>query len=232
MKNKKYLPWSKLPLIAIPKICSDSQKRVWSKLINQACGMKADAEGNLDPEQYYLSMVGSTGTALSVGGLRWFLGGVVPVRFKNGKGSVYDETLQPDVVLLPDKGGLWASEARLNRFLIRLGKALTNKKKRGKPLWIPDWSNNVKRTLNYIVQGWCESIIVNNETWPPLCCLTYGALAKFLTLCETPVGQGRLWSEKHPPRTLETEIQRLGLVAITKGKIKDVEKKFGEFRFC
>ncbi len=224
MKNKTLLPWSKLPPIHIPKKCSDSQKMAWNKLIYQACAMKVDAEGNFDPEQYYLDMVKSTGTVVSVGGLRWFLGGVVPVRFKNRKETVYDETLQPDTVLLPAKDSLWASEARLNSFLIKLGKALANKSKRGNPLWVPDWPKNTDRTLTYVVQGWCESIFFNGEKWPPLCCLSTPALAKFIKLCKS-------CGNINDPRTLEQAIRRLGLVSIPKGRIKEVEKRFGQFHF-
>jgi hypothetical protein len=217
----------------IPKECFDSQERALSELNNKACGMKTDAQGNCAPEKYYLEMVKSTGTALSVGGLREFLGGVVPVRFKNKTGTRYDETLEPDTVLLPAKEDcLWASEARLNHFLIQLGRALAKSGGRGKPLWIPDW-REVKEVNHLIVLGWCDRILVAGEHWPPLCCLTYGALAKFLTLCKPSRWNiDKVTRLPSNPRTLEAEIRReLGLVSIPKGKIKQVESRFGQFRF-
>jgi len=152
------------------------------------------------------------------------LGGVEPVRLKHGKGIVYAETLQPDIVLLPDKDGLWASEARLNSFLKKLGKALANKKERGKPLFVPDWQHGVEKVLQFVVAGWCERIWVDGEQWPPLCCLTSPALAKFLNLCKAC---GRV----DDARTLEQTIRRLGLRRIPKGRIKEVERPLGQFRF-
>ena len=226
MKNKKFQSWPELPPIHIPKTCFNSQKRAHEKLVNQATDMKLDAQGSLDPEQYYLRMVESTGTALSVGGLRQFLGGVVPVKLKHGKGAVYDDSLQSDVVLLPDKDGLWASEARLNRFLIRLGRSLAKSKTREKPLFVPDWQHRVEKVLQFVVAGWCERILVDGEHWPPLCCLSAPALAKFLTLCKKP-----LWENAKNYRTLEQHIRRLGLHQISKGRIKEVERRFGQFRF-
>jgi hypothetical protein len=204
-----------------------SQERALSKLINQATGMKADEEGNLDPEQYYLDMVAAKGTAASIGGLRYFLGGVMPVILKKGAGLVYDETLEPGIVLLPDKDGLWASETRLNSFLKKLGRALESTKKRGAPLWEPDWLHNVDQTLRYIVYGWRESITVDGERWPPLCFLTTPALVQFLRKCN--VTHCKL--AKKDARTIEKEIQRLGLVGIPRGRIKHVQKRGGKFYF-
>jgi len=204
-----------------------SQQRALLSLIFQATSRKADAEGNLDPEQYFLDRVAVSGTAISVGGLRDFLGGFVPVRLKNGAGTVYDETLGPDIVLLPNKGGLWASEARLNSFLKRLGRALESTRKRGAPLWEPDWLNNVDQTERYIVHGWCESIIVDGEKWPPLCLLTTPALVKFLGQCK--VTHCKL--ARKEPRTIERAIQRLGLVRISRGRIRYVERRGGRFLF-
>jgi hypothetical protein len=135
-----------------------------------------------------------------------------------------------------DEDNLWASESRLNRFLKRLGRALESTKKRGE-FWVLDWQKNVNRTLSYIVQGWCKRIRVDGELWPPLCCLSTPALAKFLTLCKVPPGQAPLWNKEKEtglpkqPRTLEQEIRRMKLVRIPKGRIKEVEKKFGQFRF-
>jgi hypothetical protein len=204
-----------------------SQNRALSKLIFQATSRKADAEGNLDPEQYFLDLVAASGTAASVGGLRDFLGGFLPVKLKNGSGTVFDERLGPGVVLLPDKGGLWASEARLNSFLKRLGRALESTRKRGGPLWEPDWMNGVDQTVRYIVMGWCESIIVDGELWPPLCLLTTPALIKFLRECK--VTHCKL--ARKEPRTIERAIQRLGLVRILQGRIRYVERRGGRFLF-
>jgi len=202
-----------------------SQERAMSKLVNQATGMKADEEGNLDPEQYYLDMVAAKGTAASVGGLRYFLGGVVPVILKHQTGLVYDQTLEPDIVLLPEKDGLWASETRLNSFLKRLGRALESTKKRGAPLWEPDWMQGVDQTERFVTEGWCKRIIVDGEWWPLLCCLTYPALQQFLKRRKRPL------ATKDSDVAFRQRIRRLGLVSIRKGKIRHIEKRGGKFYF-
>jgi len=210
---------------AIPDGCRDSQRRALNKLIMRASEMKGDEKGeldtiHLDPMQYYLDLVASTGTA-AVSGLRPFLGGVVAVRFKNRSGIVYDETLEPDVVLLPTKNDPLASEAALNSFLIRLGRALERSKNPAKrrPLWPLDWEKNVAPTTFLIVQGWCDRIIVDGQMWPPLCCLTAGALMELLSLSKSTQCKNTAAKEA---RTVEAELRRLGLVRIAKGKFKRV----------
>jgi hypothetical protein len=203
-----------------------SRSRAMNKLIIQVTGRKLNDKGHLDAEQYFLDMVAVKGTA-SIGSLRYFLGGVVPVRLKNKREITYDETLMPNVVLLPDKDGLWASEARLNRFLKNLGRILSSKKKRGTSLHEPDWLHGVDQTVRFIVEGWCQNITVDEENWPILCFLTTSALVKFLRLCN--VKHCKLG--RKDARTIEREIQRLGLVRLPRGRIKHVEKKGGHFHF-
>src|SRR6266545_4899620 len=78
-----------------------------------------------------------------------------------------------------------ASETHLRRFFIRLGRALASKKKRKE---IPDWSQQgVDPTEKFIVEGWCGNIVVDGETWPPLCCFSTKALALFLALVKRPL---------------------------------------------
>jgi hypothetical protein len=204
-----------------------SQRQAMHELIIQVTGRKLNDKGHLNAEQYYLDMVAANGTAASIGGLRYFLGGVVPVSLKNKREIIYDETLMPNIVLLPDKDGLWASEARLNRFLKNLGRTLSSKKKRGTSLYEPDWLHGVDQTLRFIVEGWCQNITVDEERWPMLCFLTTPALAKFLRLCN--VKHCKLG--RKDARTIEREIQRLGLVRIPRGRLKHVEKRGGRFLF-
>jgi len=122
-----------------------------------------------------------------------------------------------------------ASEARLKSFLVRLGRALEFTEKRGA---LPNWGDNTNRIARVMAWGWCSLTVVDGEVCPPLCCFTYPALAKFLTLHKHslwPLVKGtRLPAE---PRTLERAIERLGLVPISKGKIKGVEKRFDKFWF-
>lgn len=204
-----------------------SQKNALRKLINQATGRKINELGNMDAEQYYLDMVAAKGSAASVGGLRYFLGGVVPISVDHGRGRDYHKSLIPDVVLLPDENGLWSSEARLNRFLKRLGRALLSPKKRGVELYNPDWEHGVDQTERSIVFGWCESIIVDEERWPPLCLFTTAALVRFLRLCNVKYCK----LARKDARTLERAIQRLGLVRLPRSRIKHVERRGGRFYF-
>ena len=214
-------------LLAVCLRVWQSQKSAMHKLMIQATGEKVNERGNLDIEQYYLDLVAAKGTAVSIGDLRYFLGGVVPVSLNHGRGIVYDKTLMPDLVLLPDHNGLWTSEARLNRFLKKLGRALSSKKKRGAELYVPDWLHSVDQTERYIVLGWCENITVDSETWPPLCFLTTSALVRFLRLCNVKYCK----LARKDPRTIERAIQRLGLVRMPRGQIKYVEKRGGKFYF-
>jgi hypothetical protein len=205
---------------AIPEACRESQRRALHKLIMRASEMEGDEKGELDPIQYYLDLVASTGTA-AVAGLRPFIGGVVAVRLKNRTGMVYDETLGQDVVLLPTKNDPLASEAVLNRFLIRLGRTLQRSKNptNRRALWPLDWERNVDRTTMLIVQGWCDRIIVDGQKWPPLCCLTAGAMMELLSLSNS--NQCRNTAGKEA-RTVEAELRRLGLVRIPRGKFRRV----------
>jgi hypothetical protein len=197
-----------LPPVKIPKACYGSQERARKKLTLQALGLKRNEAGDaslgsirIDAEQMFLSKVEATGTVFGVRGLFPFLGGLWT-------------TDSP-----------YRSEARLNRFLIKLGRALASTKKRRK---LPDWLQSVDQTERFIVEGWCESIFVDGERWPSLCCFTTPALVKFLRLCN--VKHCKLATKDS--RTLEKAIQRLGLVRIPRGRIKHVEKKFGVFRFA
>ena len=83
------------------------------------------------------------------------------------------------------------------------------------------------QTIRFVVLGWCESIIVDDENRPQLCFFTTPALAKFLTLC-TP----QRWKPEQDPRTLERAITRVGLLKMPTGRIKRVEKKSGQFYFA
>lgn len=184
-----------------------SQERALTKLIIQANGYKLGGRGDaslgsipLDAERMFLSEVEATGTVFAVQGLMMFIHN------------------------LWEKDSPYRSEARLNSFLIKLGRALADTTKRRE---LPDWSNGVQQHLRYIVHGWCEGITVDGERWPLLCCLSYPALAKFLTLCIP-----QRWKPTNDPRALERAVERLGLVPISKGKIKYVEKRNGQFRFA
>jgi hypothetical protein len=223
LKNPKVKAWAddqrknciKPP--PIPKVCYESQKWALEKLTLQALRLKRKEPGDarfgdtrIDTEQMLLSKAQAAGTA-NFRGLRLFM-----------------DTLWSN---LP------ASESRLNRFLIRIGRALESKDAR-RPDWSkPDWLEVPKYEM-LIVEGWCDRINGDGEHWPPLCCLTYGALAKFLTLCKVPPGQAQLWGKEMDtnlpknPRTLERAVQRLGLVPIPKGRIRNVEKRQGQFRFA
>lgn len=127
-------------------------------------------------------------------------------------------------LLLPFIRSLWEkartatvpnSEIRLNRFLIKLGRALSATRKRRE---LPDWKH-MNQTLLLVAQGWCESTTIDNRCWPVLCLLTAPSLAKFLSFCTPP-----RWKGERDPRTLERAIARLGLVRIAKGRISHVEK--------
>jgi hypothetical protein len=113
------------------------------------------------------------------------------------------------------------SESRLKRFLIRLGRALADKSKRRA---LPDWEHKVDRPMQLIAEGWCERISVDGKMWPPLCCLSTPAIKKLLSLSKV-IGTTR------EARTIEQAIRRLGLKRIPRGRIQDVEEKFGVFRF-
>jgi len=82
------------------------------------------------------------------------------------------------------------------------------------------------QTMRLIVDGWCESINVDELQWPILCFLTTPALAKFLSLCAPP-----RWKAHQDERTLERKIMRLGLIRIPKGRIRHVHKKGDRIHF-
>jgi hypothetical protein len=192
-----------------------SQERALTKLIAQANGYKLGGRGDaslgsipLDAERMFLSEVEATGSAMVRGLLPfirrlWETDKTVIVKTAAG--------LENRVIPNPD-----LSEARLNRFLIKLGRALADNKKRRE---LPDWLHGVDQTLRYIVHGWCESITVDGERWPPLCFFTTLALAEFLTLCNPP-----RWNKTQDPRTLERAIRRLGLVSLSRGRIRHVKE--------
>ena len=196
-----------LPPRKIPKACYDSQEKARKKLTLQALGLKRNEAGDaglgdtpIDAEQNFLREVEATGTVFGVRGLLPFL----------------------QSLWLADSP--YRSEVRLNRFLIKIGRALASTKKRR---ILPDWSQSVDQTERFIVEGWCESIFVDGERWPSLCCFTTPALVRFLRLCN--VRHCKLATKDS--RTIEKAIQWLGLIRIPRGRIKHVEKRLGVFRF-
>ena len=187
----------------IPKACYDSQKRAMAKLTMQALGIKCRPGGDstfgdiaVDAEQCLLSEVEASGTVRGT----YFL---------------------PFVRSLGETGSPYKDDARLDRFLIKVGRKLENKSKRRN---LPDWHYGVDQTMQYIVHGWCVRILVDGEKWPPLCCLSTPVLKGFLRLAKGV----RTAKEA---RTIEQEIRRLGLKRISKGRVMRVEKRFGVFRF-
>jgi len=227
-----------LPPIKIPKVCQKSKERALHILILQARGIKAGGQGDahsgntkIDAEQMFLSEVEAAGNVLVVRGLLPFLRslweseGYYRTEIKRRWIKSFNSKKQTRYKLEIQK-----LDVRLNRFLIRLGKALSSEKNRRQ---LPDWSErSVNQTLRYIVEGWSQRIVVDGEKWPPLCCLSTNALAEFLTLCKP-----RRWTIipgtqlPQNPRALERSIQRLGLVRIPKGRLKEVEKRNGQFYF-
>lgn len=212
-----------------------SQSCALDKLIIRALGYSCKAGGgasfgdvDIDLEQMVLCDAEATGSAMKVRGLLPFIRNLweeeKTVFVKTAKGrwrptpAVSSAGLERKVIPNPQM-----SEARLNRFLIKLGRALSASEKRRK---LPDWMH-MDQTIRFIVHGWCESIIVDDEPWPQLCFLTTPALAKFLALC-TP----QRWKSEQDPRTLERAITRLGLIRISTGRIKLVARESGKIRFA
>jgi len=212
-----------------------SQSGALNKLIIQARGYRCKQGGGatigeteIDVERMMLSEAEAAGSAMKVRGLLPFIRSLwekdktVIVKTATARWrptpANWAAGLERRVIPNPDM-----SEPRLNRFLIKLGRALAATEKRRD---LPDWMH-MDQTIRFIVHGWCESITVDGEHWPQLCFLTTPALAKFLTLC-TP----QRWKNERDPRTLERAITRLGLVRIPKGRIKHVEKKSGQIRFA
>lgn len=115
-----------LPPMVAPKVCLESKGRAMQKLTLQALDWKQKEGGRaasgdipIDAERMFLSKVEAMGTVFAARGL------------------------------LPFINGLWKadspyqSENRLNRFLIKLGRALASKKKRTS---LPDWLHKVDQT--------------------------------------------------------------------------------------
>jgi len=201
-----------------------SQKRALNKQIIQAWGYKCKDGGGasvggqeIDIERMILSEVEATGSAMKATGLLTFLRSLwesdKKIIVRTAKG--FEGRTIPN----PDK-----SETRLNRFLIKLGRALALTKKRRE---LPDWQHEVDQTERFIVLGWCEEIIMDNEKWPPLCFLTTPALGRFFKLCN--VTHSKLG--RKDSRTIERAVQRLGLVRLSRGRIKHVEKRGGRIHF-
>lgn len=207
-----------------------SQRIAHSKLMIQALGYKRKEGGGasigetpIDLEHMLLTEAEATGSAMKVGHLLpyikslWEADKTILVK-KPGSKAVktladWEGSFERRVIPNPDQ-----SEERLNRFLIKLGRALADKSKRRD---LPDWIH-LNQTIRFVVEGWCQRIEVDGEPWPMLCLLSTPALAKFLTLCNPP-----RWQANQDPRTLERAIQRYGLVRIQSSKIRRVEKKFG-----
>jgi hypothetical protein len=201
-----------------------SQRQALNKLIIKPWGYRCKAAGGasvgameIDVERMILSEAEATGSALKATGLPRFLRSL----WETDKTLIVKTAagFERRVIPNPDR-----SEARLNRFLIKLGQALARTKKRRA---LPDWLHGVDQTERFIVHGWCESITVDNERWPPLCFLTTPTLTRFLRMCK--VTHCKLGGKDS--RTIERAIQRLGLVRIPQGRIKHVEKRGGSFHF-
>ena len=196
---KKPLPWDELPPRKIPQACYDSRERARTLLTVQALGYKRSEPGD--------AALGS----VRLDAERMFLSQVEATGKATARG------------LLAFLNMIWKTEDRRDRFLIRLGRALADTSKRRR---LPDWLKGVDQTERFIVEGWCASIIVDGEQWPPLCCLMHGTIHKFLKLCERPL------AVTDSDMSFRQKIRRLGLVGISNGKIKHVEKKLGQFRFA
>lgn len=203
---------------------AQSRERARNKQIIQALGWKCKEGGGarlgnteIDFEQRLLTEAAATGSAMKVRGIFLFIENL----WKTDKTVIVKtaQGLEHRLIPNPDK-----SEARLNRFLIKLGRALSSTQKRRQ---LPDWLHGVDQTERFIVEGWCENITVDGETWPMLCFFTTPALVKFLRLCN--VKDCKL--ARKDARTIERAIQRLGLVRIPRGRVKYVERRGGKFYF-
>lgn len=211
-----------------------SQSHALTRLIVEAWGYKRMSKGDarlgaieFDFESMLLREAEATGSAITVGPLLPFLKTLWDKATPNITEAA--DCKSPQTADSNNMGSEHrtlsnreTSERRLNRFLIKLGRALAATEKRTK---LPDW-RHVDQTMRFVVHGWCENITVDDERWPMLCFLTTPALAKFLSLC-TP----RRWNEDQDPRTLERKIVRLGLLRPPKGRVRHVEKKSGQFHF-
>jgi len=208
-----------------------SRSRAFDTLIIQARGYRCKRGGGarlgqteIDVERMMLAEAEATGSAMKVRGLLPFIRSlwekdktvVLRTAASRGQPTATDWATGLERRVIPNPN---RSEPRLNRFLIRLGRALAATEKRRQ---LPDWMH-MNQTIRFVAHGWCESIIVEGERWPHLCFITTPALAKFLTLC-TP----QRWKAHQDPRTLERAITRLGLIRFPRCRIRHVEKKAGQ----
>jgi hypothetical protein len=204
-----------------------SRSRAMRKLIRKAWGYEEKAGGGaslggveIDVERMMLSQAEATGSAIHVRGLLPFVRSLwekeKTILVKTGNSELYPTAMDCgpgyERRVIPNPS---MSEKRLNRFLIKLGRALAMTTKRRK---LPDWTH-MDQTIRFIVHAWCENITVDDEPWPMLCLLSTPALAKFLSLCKAP-----RWSQHQDARTLERRILRLGLLRITTGRINHVKR--------
>lgn len=208
---KKPLLWPEWKQPPIPKPCRDSQHRATLFLIEQAWGYRPDLK-KIPKEPTDSMPVPMDVDEMYLADMETY-----PTQHVLAIARPYAESLEAQ-----DRG----------RFVARL----MNKSKSAKLKKRPDWSSeSVDQVERYLVMGWCDRITVDGEKWPPLCCLSWAALAKFLTLCKC---KPPLWSAsdryKFIPdaKRLQKICERLGLVPIPKGKFKHVEKSFGQFRFA
>ena len=212
-----------------------SQEQALNKLMIQALGYRCKKGGGasigeteVDIERMMISEAEATGSAMKVTGLLPFIRSLwesdKTVLVKTAKSqwrptpADWAAGLERRGIPNPDM-----SETRLNRFLIKLGRALAATEKRRE---LPDWMH-MNQTIRFVVHGWCESMIVDGEPWPQLCFFTTPGLVKFLTLC-TP----QRWTNDRDPRSLERAITRLGLIRFPRCRIKQVEKKGGQVFFA
>jgi hypothetical protein len=212
-----------------------SQSIALNRLIVDAWGYKRRAGGgasvgatDIDVERMMLSEAEATGSAMKVTALLPFIRSLweekttVFVRTSglkaHAKGQHSGGEFERQTVPNPEM-----NEERLNRFLIKLGRALAQTTKRRN---LPDWTH-MDQTITLIVHGWRESIYVDGLRWPILCFLSTPALAKFLSMCKPS-----RWKEHQDPRTLERRIERLGLVRLPAGRIQHVARRAGNFVLC
>jgi hypothetical protein len=202
----------------IPTNVRASQERAWRTLINRATNRPADADGNLDPAQYYVDMVAVRGTAFGIWALRHFIAGVDEVYVK----SKPNDNQRKHLVW--SDNSIWNSEKKLNSFLKRLGRALEKSGPKDpnakRPVYPPDWDKNVNKIERLIVQGWCQKLHGHGYNWPILCALTIPAIFKFLSLCNPPIVAH---SDSVP--ALRQKIWRLGLISMPGRRIRSIKRQ-------
>jgi len=176
------------------------------RLILQASGYVEKKGGGaslgnvpFDAAKMYLRQAENTGTVFQVPGLLHY------------------------ITNLWQEGSPYRSESKLNRFLIRLGKALASTQYRGTHTQL-DWTESrLNQTEWFIVHGWCEHIIVDEEPWPILCRLSVTAIREFLCQCKRPLATGET------DESLRKRIERLGLKSVpVKHRIRKVVKRNGQ----